>query len=93
MEGGSGQTMGDTRDGDAEDALERTQAQGTTDVWRDQKVLHQMQHGKFPPGSTPKERDRIVYRMARFHWENGLVFQRWPDRTRKVVSRPDQRAH
>ena len=32
MEGGSGQTMGNTRDGDAEDVLELTQAQGTTDV-------------------------------------------------------------
>ena len=42
MEGGSGQTMGDTRDGDAEDALELTQAQGTIDVWRDQGVLHRM---------------------------------------------------
>ena len=47
MEGGSSQTIGDTRDGDAEDALELTQAQGTTDVWRDQGVLHRMQHGNF----------------------------------------------
>ena len=83
MEGGSSQTIGDTRDGDAEDALELTQAQGTTDVWRDQGVLHRMQHGEFPPGTTSKERDRIVHRMARFHWENGLVFRRWLDGTRK----------
>ena len=40
IEGGSGQTIGDIRDDDAEDALELTQAQGTTDLWRDQGVLH-----------------------------------------------------
>ena len=51
-----------------------------------------MQHGEFPPGTTSKERDRIVHRMARFHWENGLVFRRWLDGTRKVVPRPDQLA-
>ena len=51
-----------------------------------------MQHGDSPPGSIPKKRDRIVHRMARFHWENGLVFRRWLDRARKVVPRPDQRA-
>ena len=92
MEGGSGQTIGDTGDGDAEDALELTQAQSTTDVWRDQGVLHRMQHGDFPPGSISKERDRIAHRIARFYWENGLVFRRWPNGTRKVVPRPDQRA-
>ena len=92
MEGGSGQTIGDTGDGDAEDALELTQARSTTHVWRDQGVLHRMQHGDFPPGSSSKERDRIAHRIARFHWKNGLVFRRWPNRTRKVVPRPDQRA-
>ena len=61
-------------------------------MWRDQGILHQMHHGDFPPGSTPKERDWIVHHIARFHWENRLVFQRWPDGTRKVVPRPDQRA-
>ena len=59
---------------------------------RDQRVLHRMQHGDFPPGSTSKERDRIAHRIARFHWENRLVFGRWPNGTRKVVPRPDQRA-
>ena len=52
-------------------------------------ILHQMQHGDFPPSSIPKERDQIVHHMARFHWEDGLVFQRWPNETRKMVPRPD----
>ena len=79
MEGGSRQTIGNTRDGDAEDALELTQAQGTLDVWKDQGVLHQMQHGDFPLGSIPKEQDRIVHCMARsigrtdWSFESGLM--------------------
>ena len=67
MEGGSSQTTGKTRDGNAHDASEFTQAQGTTDVWRDRGILHQLQRGKFLPDTTPKERDRIVHHMARFH--------------------------
>ena len=51
IEGGSGQSIRDTRDGDAVDALELTQAKGTTDVWRDQGVLHRMQHREFPLGT------------------------------------------
>ena len=74
MEGGSSQTTGEIRDGNVNDAPEFTQAQGTTDVWKDGGVLHQLQRGKFPPDTTLKERDRIVHRMARFHWEDGLIF-------------------
>ena len=50
-----------------------------------------MQRGVFPPGATSHERDRIAHRMVRFHWEGGMIFRRWCNGTRKVVSRPNQR--
>ena len=67
MEGGSSQTTWETRDGNANDAPKFIEAQDTMDVWRDQGVLHQLQRRKFLLDTTPKKRDRIVHRMARFH--------------------------
>jgi hypothetical protein len=59
-------------------------------VWKDQGVLHRLQHGEFLPDTLSQERDCIVHRMARFHWEGGLIFCRWPNGARKVVPRPNQ---
>ena len=91
MEGGSSQTIGGTTKDDAVDGPETDLVEGVIDVWEDQGVLHRMQRGVFPPDATSHERDRIAHRMARFNWKGGMIFRRWRDGTRKVVSRPDQR--
>jgi len=38
------------------------------------------------------EQDRINHRVDRFYWNNGLLFQVWPNGTRRIVPQPDQRA-
>jgi transposase InsO family protein len=91
MEGKSGQAMSENVENDADGDSDQRGPQVTTDVWKDQGVLYRLQHGQFLHDTTPQERDRIVHRMARFHWEGGLVFRRWPDGSRRVVPRPDQR--
>ena len=55
--------------------MDRTDlVEGVIDVWEDQGVLHRMQRGVFPSGATSHERDWIAHRMARFHWEGGMIF-------------------
>ena len=61
-----------------------------SDVWKDQGILYRLQRGEFLPNITSQKRDRIVHRVARFHWENGLMFWRWQDGTRRVVPKPEQ---
>lgn len=91
MERGSNHTTRGTSEGDADDEHKLTQTQGTTDVWKEQGVLHRMQRVEFLPDIIPRERDRIAYRMARIHWKGGLISQRWPDGTRRVVPRPKEK--
>ena len=71
---------------------EPDKAQVVSDVWEDVPVLHKLQHGILPPALSAMERDRVGHRIARFRWENGLLFRVWPDGTRRIVPRPDQRA-
>ena len=71
---------------------EPDKAQVVSDVWEDVPVLHKLQHGIFPPTLSAMERDRVGHRIGRFRWDNGLLFRVWPDGTRRIVSRHDQRA-
>jgi hypothetical protein len=91
MERRSSQDIGEVVANVVDEDLDERGPRGTTDVWKDQGVLHCLQHGEFLPNILPQEKDRIAHRMVRFHWEGGLIFYRWPDGTRKVVPRPDQR--
>ncbi len=91
MEGNSSQVVGETTGDDVDEDSEQRGPRITTDVWKDQGVLYRLQHGQFLPNTLSQERDRIVHRMARFHWEGDLMFRRWPDGTRRVVPRPEQR--
>jgi hypothetical protein len=63
-----------------------------SDVWEDQTVLHKLQQRIFLLGLSAMERDRVSYRIIRFRWTNGLLFHVWPNGTRRIVPRPDQRA-
>ena len=63
-----------------------------SDVWEDQAVLHKLQQGIFPLGLSAMERDKVSHRITRFCWSNGLLFRVWPNGTRRIVPRPDQRA-
>jgi hypothetical protein len=63
-----------------------------SNVWEDQAVLHKLQQGIFPLGLSAMERDRVSHRITRFRWTNGLLFRVWPNGTRHIVPRPDQRA-
>ena len=60
-------------------------------MWKDQGILYRLQRGEFLPNTTSQEKGRIAHRVARFHWENGLIFRRWQDGTRRVVPKPEQR--
>ena len=62
------------------------------DVWEDVVSLHKLQHGVFPIPISAMERDRVSHRVARFHWVNDLLFRVWPNGTRRIVPRLDQRA-
>jgi len=73
-----------------DEELDRTQVVG--DVWEDLAVLHKLQQGSFPLAISAMERDRISHRVARFRSNNGLLFRVWPDGTRRIVPRPNQRA-
>ena len=74
MEGNSSQAMSKNGKDDVDGDSNQRGPRVTTDVWKDQGVLYRLQHGQFLPDTMPQERDRIVHRMARFHWEGGLIF-------------------
>lgn len=74
----------------SDEELDRAQVVG--DVWKDLAVLHKLQQGTFPLAISAMERDRVSHRVARFRWENGLLFRVWPDGARRIVPRPDQKA-
>ena len=74
----------------SDDETDRPQA--IADIWEDLPVLHKLQQGTFPLSISAMERDRIGHRITRFRWESGLLFRLWPDGTRRIVPRPDQRA-
>jgi hypothetical protein len=63
-----------------------------SDVWEDHAILYKLQQGIFPLGLSAMERDRVSHRITRFRWTNGLLFCVWPNGTRRIVPRPDQRA-
>jgi transposase InsO family protein len=74
----------------SDDETDRPQA--IVDIWEDLPVLHKLQQGTYPLSISAMERDRIGHRITRFRWNNGLLFRMWPDGTRRIVPRPDQRA-
>jgi len=67
MEGRSNQDLGETRLDVVDEDLDEGGPQVTTDVWKDQGILHRLQHGEFLPNTTSEERDRIAHRLVRFH--------------------------
>ena len=73
-----------------DDGIDRPQT--IADIWEDLLILHKLQHGTFPLSILAMERDMIGHRITRFRWDNGLLFQLWPDRARRIVPMPDQRA-
>ncbi len=71
---------------------ESDKAQVISDAWKDIPVLHKLQHGMLPPALSVMERDKVGHHIARFRWENNLLFRVWPDGTRRIVPKLDQRA-
>ena len=62
-----------------------------SDIWEDEAVLHKLQQGIFPLGLSTMERDIVSHRIIRFRWANSLLVCMWPNGTRRIVPRPDQR--
>ena len=74
----------------SDDVTDRPQA--IADIWEDLPVLHKLQQGPFLLSISAMERDRIGHQITSFRWENGFLFRLWPDETRRIVTRPDQKA-
>ena len=71
---------------------ESHRAQVVRDVWKDLAVLHKLQQGTFLSPISTMERDRISHRVARFNWDNSLLFRVWPPGAGRIVPRPNWRA-
>jgi hypothetical protein len=67
MEGRSNQDIEEIIEDVVDEDLDERGPRITFDVWKDQRILHCLQHREILPNTLPQERKCIAHRMARFH--------------------------